>query len=95
MISFIDCGDKMQPAHADFIKQWEAANAGFKIAPEVVGWGQCQDKVTTLAAAGTPVGARLCRLAHAQAVRRERPHRADPDDRGEKKAATTLTSPTR
>ncbi len=40
----------------DFIKQWEAANPGFKIAPEVVGWDQCQDKVTTLAAAGTPVG---------------------------------------
>ena len=55
-ISFVECGDKMQPAHADFIKQWEAANPGYKVAPEVVGWDQCQDKVTTLAAAGTPVG---------------------------------------
>ncbi|MET0575372.1 MAG: extracellular solute-binding protein [Mesorhizobium sp.] len=55
-ITFISCGDRMQPAHGDFIKQWEAANPGFKIAPEVVGWDQCQDKVTTLAAAGTPVG---------------------------------------
>ncbi len=55
-ISFISCGDKMQPAHAEFIAQWEAANPGFKVAPEVVGWDQCQDKVTTLAAAGTPVG---------------------------------------
>ena len=55
-ISFISCGDKMQPAHAEFIAKWEAANPGFKVAPEVVGWDQCQDKVTTLAAAGTPVG---------------------------------------
>ncbi len=61
-ITFISCGDKMQPAHADFIKQWEAKNAGFKVAPEVVGWDQCQDKVTTLAAAaprsGSPMSAR-------------------------------------
>jgi multiple sugar transport system substrate-binding protein len=56
IITFVSCGDTMQPAHAEFIKQWEAANAGYKIAPEVVGWDQCQDKVTTLAAAGTPVG---------------------------------------
>jgi multiple sugar transport system substrate-binding protein len=55
-ITFISCGDTMQPAHGEFIKQWETANPGFKIAPEVVGWDQCQDKVTTLAAAGTPVG---------------------------------------
>ncbi len=52
----IYCGDTMQPVHAEYIKQWEAKNAGFKVAPEVVGWDQCQDKVTTLAAAGTPVG---------------------------------------
>ena len=54
-ISLLECGDKMQPAHADFIKAWEANNAGFKVATEVVGWDQCQDKVATLAAAGTPV----------------------------------------
>ncbi|AWI60776.1 ABC transporter substrate-binding protein [Sinorhizobium fredii] len=54
-ITFLACGDKMQPAHADFIKKWEEANAGYKIVSEVVGWGQCQDKVTTLAASGTPV----------------------------------------
>jgi multiple sugar transport system substrate-binding protein len=30
-ISFLACGDKMQPAHADFIKKWEAANPGYKI----------------------------------------------------------------
>ena len=55
-ISFVECGDKLNDVHADLIKKWEAANAGFKIAPEAVGWDQCQDKVTTLAAAGTPVG---------------------------------------
>lgn len=55
-ISFIECGDKMQQAHVDFIAQWEAANPGYKVATEAVGWDQCQDKVTTLAAAGTPVG---------------------------------------
>lgn len=54
-ISFIVCGDTIDPLYVDYIAQWEAANAGWKIAPEVVGWGQCQDKVTTLAAAGTPV----------------------------------------
>ena len=56
IISFIACGDKMQAAHVEFIAAWEAANPGFKVAPETVGWDQCQDKVTTLAAAGTPVG---------------------------------------
>lgn len=55
-ISFISCGDQLSPVHADLITKWEAANAGFKVAPEAVGWDQCQDKVTTLAAAGTPVG---------------------------------------
>lgn len=54
-ITFLACGDKMQPAHAEFIGKWEEANPGYKIASEVVGWGQCQDKVTTLAASGTPV----------------------------------------
>ena len=56
VISYLSCGDKMQPAHEEFIKTWEAANAGYKIQAEVVGWDQCQDKVTTLAAAGTPYG---------------------------------------
>ena len=54
-ISFIYCGDKMDPVHDKFIKQWEGENPGYKIAVEVVGWEQCQDKATTLAAAGTPV----------------------------------------
>ncbi len=55
-ISVLECGDHMQPSHADFIKAWEAKNAGFKVTTETVGWDQCQDKVATLAAAGTPVG---------------------------------------
>ncbi|MFC3704973.1 ABC transporter substrate-binding protein [Devosia honganensis] len=54
-ISFINCGDELTEGYADYFAEWEAANPGFKVAPEVVGWGQCQDKVTTLAAAGNPV----------------------------------------
>ncbi|QEE22730.1 extracellular solute-binding protein [Youhaiella tibetensis] len=54
-ISFINCGDELTAGYADYFKEWEAANPGYKVVPEVVGWGQCQDKVTTLAAAGTPV----------------------------------------
>jgi len=55
-ISFVECGDAPSPVHVDTIKKWEAANPGYKVSVEVVGWGQCQDKVTTLAVAGTPVG---------------------------------------
>lgn len=54
-ISFINCGDELTAGYAGYISEWEAANPGYKIVPEIVGWGQCQDKVTTLAAAGTPV----------------------------------------
>lgn len=54
-ISWIYCGDKIDPIHEKYIKVWEDKNPGWKIAPEVVGWAQCQDKATTLAAAGTPV----------------------------------------
>lgn len=55
-ITFINCGDELTAGYADYFAAWEADNPGFKVVPEVVGWGQCQDKVTTLAAAGTPVG---------------------------------------
>lgn len=55
-VSFVSCGDKVSAVHVDLIAKWEAANPGFKVATEAVGWDQCQDKVTTLAAAGTPVG---------------------------------------
>ncbi len=54
-ISWIYCGDTIDPVHTKYIKQWEEKNAGWKVTPEVVGWAQCQDKATTLAAAGTPV----------------------------------------
>ena len=54
-ISWIYCGDTIDPVHTKYIKQWEEKNTGWKVAPEVVGWAQCQDKATTLAAAGTPV----------------------------------------
>ncbi|MFT4150651.1 MAG: extracellular solute-binding protein [Paracoccaceae bacterium] len=55
-ISWIYCGDKIDPVHEKYIKEWEAKNEGWKIAVEVVGWDQCQDKATTLAAAGSPAG---------------------------------------
>ena len=54
-ISWIYCGDKIDPIHEKYIKEWEGKNAGWTVKPEVVGWEQCQDKATTLAAAGTPV----------------------------------------
>ncbi|WP_411196117.1 ABC transporter substrate-binding protein, partial [Rhizobium sp.] len=54
-ISWIYCGDTIDPVHTKYIKQWEEKNTGWKVTPEVVGWAQCQDKATTLAAAGTPV----------------------------------------
>ena len=54
-IAFINCGDELTEGYAESFAEWEAANPGFKVVPEIVGWGQCQDKVTTLAAAGTPV----------------------------------------
>lgn len=56
VISFVECGDTPSPVHVSTIEAWEAANPGFDVQVEVVGWGQCQDKVTTLAVAGTPVG---------------------------------------
>lgn len=55
-ISWIYCGDKIDPVHEKAIADWDAKNPDFKIAVEVVGWEQCQDKATTLAAAGSPAG---------------------------------------
>lgn len=54
-LSFIVCGDTMNKVQERVMHEWEAKNPGYKVKPEVVGWDQCQDKVTTLAAAGTPV----------------------------------------
>lgn len=55
-ISWIYCGDKIDPAHEKAIADWDAANPDFPVKVEVVGWAQCQDKATTLAAAGSPAG---------------------------------------
>lgn len=54
-ISWIYCGDVIDPIHQKYITEWEGKNEGWKVKPEVVGWEQCQDKATTLAVAGTPV----------------------------------------
>src|SRR3954471_17226934 len=54
-VAMIQCGDAIAETYPDLIKQWEAKNPGYKVSVEMVGWAQCQDKVTTLAAAGTPV----------------------------------------
>ena len=54
-ISWIYCGDAIDPIHQKYIKEWEAKNPGWTVEPELVGWDQCQDKATTLAVAGNPV----------------------------------------
>lgn len=54
-ISMIECGDAIAPTYPALISQWEKANPGFKVDVQMIGWAQCQDKVTTLAAAGDPV----------------------------------------
>lgn len=54
-ISWIYCGDKIDPVHEQYIAEFEAANEGWTVTPEIVGWAQCQDKATTLAVAGSPV----------------------------------------
>lgn len=55
-ISWIYCGDKIDPVHEKYIAEWGEANPDYPVVPELVGWAQCQDKATTLAAAGSPVG---------------------------------------
>ncbi len=54
-VAMIQCGDTIAETYPDLIKAWEGKNPGYKVEVEMVGWAQCQDKVTTLAAAGTPV----------------------------------------
>lgn len=77
-ISIINCGDggggeaAVQQAHID---EWLAANEGFEVEIEFVGWGQCQEKSITLAASGNPpaiayMGSRVLKqLADAQLIR--------------------------
>jgi multiple sugar transport system substrate-binding protein len=54
-VSMIQCGDAIAETYPDLIKAWEGKNPGYKVSVEMVGWAQCEGKVTTLAAAGTPV----------------------------------------
>ena len=53
-ISWIYCGDKIDPAHEKYIAEWNTANPDTPVKAEVVGWALCEDKATTLAAAGSP-----------------------------------------
>jgi len=55
-VHFIQCGDKPATGLPEHITEFERANPGTKIDLEVVGWSQCEQKVTTLAAAGDPPG---------------------------------------
>jgi multiple sugar transport system substrate-binding protein len=55
-VTMIQCGDQLAEGYDGFIKEWEENNPGYKVDVEVIGWSQCQEKITTLAAAGTPVG---------------------------------------
>jgi len=54
-VSMIQCGDKLAEGYDGFIAEWEENNPGYTVETEVVGWGQCQEKATNMAAAGTPV----------------------------------------
>lgn len=55
-ISFILCGDQVHPTQQATIDAWEAENPDWPIDVQLVGWAQCQDRATTLAIAGSPVG---------------------------------------
>ena len=37
-ISWIYCGDRIDPAHEKYIAEWNEANPDFNVVPEVVGW---------------------------------------------------------
>jgi multiple sugar transport system substrate-binding protein len=43
-ISWIYCGDKIDPIHEKYIKEWEGKNEGWKIAVEVVGWSSARTR---------------------------------------------------
>ncbi len=53
-ISMIQCGDKIAETYPALIAEWEA-KTGNTVEVQQIGWAQCQDKATTLAAAGDPV----------------------------------------
>ena len=50
----IQCGDELAETYPALISQYEA-DTGNKVEVQLIGWAQCQDKATTLAAAGDPV----------------------------------------
>lgn len=53
-INMIQCGDTIAETYPALIEQWEA-DTGNTVEVQQIGWAQCQDKATTLAAAGDPV----------------------------------------
>jgi hypothetical protein len=88
-ISWIYCGDKIDPAHEKYIKEWEAANR--RLDPRR-GRGR---RLGSVPGQGHHAGRRrqpgghgLCRLAHAEGVRAERPDRAEVPMTDEKRPPT-------
>ena len=55
-VHMIMCGGEIRAADQAVIADFEASHAGVTVNAEAVPWGTCQDKSTTLAAAGDPVG---------------------------------------
>lgn len=55
-LQVILCGDDTWggEVNAKHAAEWEAENPGYTVEFEYVPWGQCQEKATTLASAGTP-----------------------------------------
>ena len=53
-VHFTICGgpDWAGDVTAKYIAEWEGMNPGYFVDPEYIPWGQCQEKATTLAAAG-------------------------------------------
>ena len=54
-LKFIMCGGEVRAADQKVIDAFKASHSGVKVNMEAVPWGTCQDKSTTLAAAGDPV----------------------------------------
>ena len=54
-LKFIMCGGEVRAADQKVIDAFKASHTGVKVNMEAVPWGTCQDKSTTLAAAGDPV----------------------------------------
>ena len=58
-IHMIMCGGEIRAADQAVIADFEKSYSGVTVNAEAVPWGTCQDKSTTLAAAGDPVGLAL------------------------------------